>query len=75
MSVLADTQEFTTDQDGTLPEGFLFASFINEGNTAALVNGVVLKPGAAKSYPFIGKGRPALPYATHGNTLTIMYDF
>ena len=75
MGIFATTIEITTTDDGTLPEGYLFASFKNEGNQEALVNGVPLKPGAAKSYPFVGKGREALDYQTQGTTLSIMYDY
>lgn len=57
MDILANiTEQDYTDTDSQLPDGFLFASLKNVGDKDLWVNGVVLSPGEAKSYPFVGKG-------------------
>jgi len=69
MDILANlTEQDYTDTNGTLPEGFLFASLKNVGNQNLEVNGVTLSPGEAKSYPFVGKGYHAVPYSVSAQT-------
>lgn len=73
MDVLATITEQEFIEDGTIPEGFLFASVKNIGNQTALVNDEELIPGEAKTYPFVGKGCQAVPFEVNGSTLRIMY--
>ena len=61
--LLAQTSETeVTDVSGEIPHGFLYASVYNIGSVDVQVNGVVLEPGQAKDYPFVGKGQEAIPY-------------
>jgi hypothetical protein len=72
MDILAEIIEEEATIDGQLPNGFLFASFKNVGDTIATVNGVSLAVGEAKSYPFVGKGYKAVTYSVNGSRLRIM---
>ena len=72
MNLLAQVTEQDYNVDGNLPQGFLFASVKNVGNQTATVNGVDFPPGEAKTYPFIGKGYPQLPFVVNGSTLRVM---
>ena len=65
-----------------LRDGFLSASIKNVGEGKALVNGVVLFPGEAKGYPFVGKGYKKITYdpgsldlKNNANYLIPIYDF
>ena len=75
MDLLASIREQDyTDTNGEVPAGFLFASLKNTGTQDVTVNGVVLTPGEAKSYPFVGKGYQAVPFVvTDQTTLKVMY--
>jgi len=70
--ILAQSIETETAADGQIAAGFLFASVKNTGNALAIVGGVPLAAGEAKSYPFVGKGYLAIHYQTNGTTLRIM---
>lgn len=72
MDIIAQIQESEVTTSGQIAAGFLFASIKNIGNFAAMVNGVVLPPGEAKSYPFVGKGYQAIDYTATTTTLRIM---
>ncbi len=71
MNTQANPIEIETDGEGQLDAGFLFASFKNTGATNAIVNGVILSPGEAKGYPFVGKVYQAISYDTLESTLRI----
>lgn len=73
MSLLADPQETEVAIDGQTPQGALFVSVKNIGNSNALFNGVSLPPGEAKSYSFVGKGYRAMTYQVNGSTLRLLY--
>lgn len=73
MDIFAQTTETEHTQDGSLPEGFLFASFKNIGNSPAQVNNVTLQPGEAKAYPFVGKGYKEIDFSPNGSTLLVLY--
>ncbi len=73
MNTQANPIEIETDGEGQLDAGFLFASFKNTGTTIALVNGVILAPGEAKGYPFVGKVYQAIPYQAQESSLRILY--
>ena len=72
MDVLAQVTEQDVNAVGQIAQGFLFASIKNVGNAVALVGGVALPIGEAKSYPFVGKGYNAVAYNPQGSTLRIM---
>ncbi|HEY9084030.1 MAG TPA: hypothetical protein VIN73_11900 [Vicingaceae bacterium] len=72
MNILAQITEQDYNVDGNLPQGFLFACIKNIGVQTATVNGVDLPPGEEKSYPFVGKGYPQLPFVVNGSTLRVM---
>jgi len=75
MSVNADPQESEVSADGNISVGALAISVKNidivGGNTAQF-NGVDLPPGEAKSYFFIGKPYPVIPFVVNGATLRIL---
>ncbi len=73
MDILAKIteQEFTAPAE--IPLGFLYASIKNVGDTPIIANGVTLKPGEAKGYPFVGKPYEAIPFDTQDSTLRVMY--
>jgi len=73
MDILAQTTEKEHTQDGKIPEGFLFASIKNTGDSPALVNRVNLQPGEAKAYPFVGKGYQELDFSPNDSTLLVLY--
>lgn len=73
MDVLADTLEQAFTEAGEIPLGFLFASVKNIGNSSAMVNGIPLAAGDAKSYPFVGKPHNAKSFDPIDSTLHIMY--
>lgn len=73
MDILASAQEAEVNVDGQTPQGALFISVKNIGTANALVNGVTLPPGEAKSYSFIGKGYQAMPYQVNGSILRVLY--
>lgn len=73
MDILADPQELETSIDGQTPQGALFISVKNTGNATSVFNGVMLPPGDAKSYSFVGKGYKSLSYSVNGSTLRILY--
>lgn len=73
MDILADPQEQEVIEDGQTPQGALFVSVKNTGDSFATFNGVSLPPGEAKSYSFVGKGYKALPYVVNGTTLKILF--
>ena len=72
MNLLAAVTEQDFTADGNLPQGFLFASVKNVGTATLQINGVDLPPGEAKSYPFVGKGYPQIPFVVNGSTLRSM---
>jgi hypothetical protein len=72
MDLIAQVTEQEATNDGQLTAGFLFASIKNVGTEVAVVNGVALAPGEAKSYPFCGKGYQSIQYQVQGSTLRIM---
>jgi len=72
MDILAQIKEEEATLDGTLPQGFLFASIKNVGEETALVNNVSLPSGEAKTYPFVGKGYQQISYEPKGSTLRIL---
>ncbi|WP_452223690.1 hypothetical protein [Lacinutrix chionoecetis] len=72
MDILAQVNESDVQQPGEINEGFLSASIKNVGENKALVNGVLLFPGEAKGYPFVGKGYKKIAYDTGATTLRIM---
>ncbi len=72
LDILAQSVEQETAADGQIAAGFLFASVKNTGNALAIVGGVPLAAGEAKSYPFVGKGYQGINYVTNGTTLRIM---
>jgi len=73
MSLFARREESLVTIDSTVEPGFLFASFKNTGAYNVFVDGVSLKPGEAKSYPFVGKayGDP-VSYELLGNSLQVL---
>ncbi|MFC4635687.1 hypothetical protein ACFO3O_17380 [Dokdonia ponticola] len=73
MNTQANPIEIETDGQGQLEAGFLFASFKNTGITNATVNGVILPPGEAKGYPFVGKAYDAIAYDAVDSTLRILH--
>lgn len=73
MNTQANPIEIETEGEGQLDAGFLFASFKNTGSGNALVNGVILAPGEAKGYPFVGKAYDAIPYDSQESTLRILH--
>lgn len=73
MNILAQITEQDHNADGSIPQGFLFASIKNVGSIAATVNGVSLAPGEAKAYAFVGKGYEAVPFLVNGSVLRILY--
>lgn len=73
MDILADPQESEVSTNGQTPQGALFISVKNTGNSTATFNGVSLLPGEAKSYSFVGKGYKALSYSVNGSTLKLLY--
>ena len=72
MDILAQVNESDEQQPGEINEGFLSASVKNVGEGKALVNGVVLFPGEAKGYPFVGKGYKKIAFDPGASTLRIM---
>ena len=72
MDILAKANETDVEGQGELQEGFLVASIKNIGNRNAIVNGVILDPGEAKGYPFVGNGYRKITYNSQGSTLRIM---
>lgn len=72
MDILAEVQEIEVNQPGVIQDGFLVASIKNVGENKALVNDVVLFPGEAKGYPFVGKGYKKISYDPGASTLRIM---
>ncbi|WP_281778094.1 hypothetical protein [Croceibacter atlanticus] len=72
MDILAQVNEIDTTVSGEINDGFLSASIKNVGEGKALVNGVVLFPGEAKGYPFVGKGYKKIAYDPGASTLRIM---
>lgn len=72
MDILAQVNESDTQQAGEINDGFLSASVKNVGENKASVNGVVLFPGEAKGYPFVGKGYQKISYDPGASTLRIM---
>jgi hypothetical protein len=72
MDILAQVNESDTQQAGEINDGFLSASVKNVGENKASVNGVVLFPGEAKGYPFVGKGYKKINYDPGASTLRIM---
>lgn len=72
MDILAQIKEQEYNNIGQLQEGFLFASIKNIGGADAIVNGVALKAGEAKGYPFVGKGYKAIPFDPNGSVLQVM---
>ncbi|WP_282068597.1 hypothetical protein [Olleya namhaensis] len=72
MDILAQVNEIDTTVSGEISDGFLSASIKNVGEGKALVNGVVLFPGEAKGYPFVGKGYKKITYDPEASTLRIM---
>ncbi len=73
MDVLATITEIEITAATEIPIGFLFASVKNIGNSPALVNGVSLSYGEAKSYPFVGKGYTTVAIDPQDTTLQLMY--
>lgn len=72
MDILAQISESDFSQPGEISDGFLSASVKNVGENKAEVNGVVLFPGEAKGYPFVGKGYKSISYDPGASTLRIM---
>ncbi|WP_299243042.1 hypothetical protein [uncultured Aquimarina sp.] len=73
MDVLAETIERVFEDAGEIPLGVLFASVKNIGDSTAMVGGVPLAAGDAKSYPFVGKPYDAKPFDPMDSTLYVMY--
>lgn len=73
MNTQANPIENDVEGEGQLEAGFLFASFKNTGMGDVIVNGVILSPGEAKGYPFVGKAYEAIPYNTQLSTLRILH--
>lgn len=73
MDILARINELDTKEKGILKNGFLYASVKNVGDNPATVNGVVLDPGEAKGYPFVGKGYKEVAYDSKDSTLRILF--
>ena len=73
MSVLANPIALLKEDAGVIPEGFIFLSYKNIGNQPATVMGLPVAPGEADSFPFVGKGYPAIAYDATGTTLKIRY--
>ena len=73
MDVLAETVEQIFTDAGEIPLGVLFASVKNIGDSPAIVNGIPLAAGDAKSYPFVGKPSDAKPFDPMDSTLYVMY--
>ena len=73
MSTLAQVTEEEKNTPGTIPDGFLYASFENIGSSVANVNGTRLQPGKAKDFPFVGKGYEAATYDPQSSTLNVMF--
>ncbi len=72
MEIFAKNEEREVTSAGALKEGFLAASIKNIGTKDALVNGVTLTKGEAKSYPFVGKGYKEILYDPMQSKLRIM---
>lgn len=75
MDILAQVNEFDTQTPGEINDGFLSASVKNVGENKTEVNGVVLFPGEAKGYPFVGKGYKKIAYDPGASTLRVMAIF
>ena len=75
MSIFAKVEEREVSVSGSISEGFLSASIKNTGNQEAIVNGVSLAIGEAKSYPFVGKGYEKVDYDPKGTRLRILEIF
>ncbi|WP_010182447.1 hypothetical protein [Aquimarina agarilytica] len=75
MNILASIQEKEVAIKGTIADGFLAASIKNIGNDIAMVNGVSLAVGEAKSYPFVGKGYESIDYDPQNSRLRILEIF
>lgn len=73
MDVIAETIEQAFTDAGEIPLGFLFASVKNIGDSEVMVNNILLAPGDAKSYPFVGKPHDAKPFDPMDSTLYVMY--
>lgn len=73
MSIYANVSESEVSQPGQVPAGVLFVSIKNTGASDALVNGVPLEAGQAKSYPFLGKPYTAIDYDPQGSSLRILH--
>ena len=73
MSTLAQVTEAEETTSGSLPAGFLYASFKNTGSGIVSVNSVRLQPGEAKDFPFVGKGYEPINYDPLSSKLTVMY--
>ena len=75
MNMLAKiTEQDFSDTQRLIPEGFLFASIKNVGTQPAMVNGVELTAGEAKSYPFVGKGYQEVAFTVSDQTtLRVLY--
>jgi len=74
MSIFAQRTTQTTTQIGTVPEGFLFASFKNLGTQSVEVDGVPLEPGEAYSIPFVGRAYESpVSYDPNSQPLRIMF--
>ena len=73
MDVITTTIEQIVTEAGEIPTGVLFASVKNIGTTPAMVNGIPLAPGEAKSYPFVGKPSDAKSFDPMDSTLHVMY--
>ena len=72
MDILAEVQEIEVNEPGVIQDGFLVASIKNVGENKASVNEVLLLPGEAKGYPFVGKGYKKISYDPGASTLRIM---
>ena len=72
MDILAESIERTVNDDGEIPAGALFVSVKNIGDQDITVNGNILGPGKAKSWPFVGKGYKSIPYQASGSSMEIM---
>ena len=72
MDILSTVNEIEIKDNGELTEGFLYASIKNIGSQDAQVNGVVISPGEAKTYPFVGKGYHSVNYQPSGSTLRVL---
>ena len=72
MDIFAQINETSVEGEGQIEAGFLVASVKNTGLGNAIVNGVILSPGEAKGYPFVGKAYNAISYNSQESTLQIM---